>query len=51
MTLPKGWRFRQGFGGTVVLQVAYRYPGIFPGDFEIRWRDAKMDDLTVLFKE
>lgn len=51
MTLPSGWRFRQSLFGKIVLQKSYRYPGMFPGDWEIRWRDADVQDLTVLFKE
>ena len=51
MMLPDGWRFRVSLLGKVVLQRRYRLPGMRPGLWDMRWRDASSTDLDLLFRE
>lgn len=51
MKLPDNWRFRSTWRGKVILQRRFRVPGTFPGDWDLVWRDARVEDLKVFFEE
>jgi TnpA family transposase len=51
MKFPDKWRFRVNFFGKVVLQRAHRVPGLFPGDWVVRWEDAVSTDISQFFRE
>lgn len=50
LTLTGNKRFRSGFGGTLVLQVEERVEEAneWGTDSYVRWRDARIEDLTHL---
>ena len=49
--LPDKWRFRTNWRGKVILQRRFRVCGSFPGDWDLIWRDARVQDLVVFFEE
>ena len=51
MTLPDGWRFRVNWRGKLILQRRFRFFSWHPMDWVIRWRDADVEDLKVIFGE
>jgi hypothetical protein len=52
MTLPDDWRFRTNWRGKLILQRRVRtlIPVGPRCDWVLKWRDADVEDLRVLFE-
>lgn len=49
--MPDGWRYRTNWRGQLILQRRYRTLSDWPMYWEMKWYDAKVEDLFDFYED